>query len=461
MYSCGPTVYDYSHIGNFRTFLFADLLRRFLEFTGHEVDQVMNLTDVGHMTEDDSADGGGQDKMQLAAERLREAKKQGRADVEDPDDPYQAAGYFIRAFVEDARRLGLRIAEEYPQRMPRATENVAGMIRLIQKLIETRHAYVGRDGAVYFDVTTYPEYGKLSGNTLEKLRAGAGGRVTERQAAAKRNPNDFLLWKPDPKHIMRWASPWGEGYPGWHVECSVMAMEAHESETLDIHTGGEDNIFPHHECEIAQSCSATGKPFANYWMHARHLLVEGEKMSKSKGNFYTLRDMLERGVEPAVLRYELLRTHYRSNANFTMKGLEDSRHAVRRLRDFARDSAGESSADHPVVNRFGEALGDDLNISAALGAVFGWMKVTPAPSEEDRGAVRRLDRVLGVLDESHVGAQDTSEDKEIEGLCRQIDEARREKDYARSDTIRDELERRGVEVQITREGAKWRRKIRV
>jgi cysteinyl-tRNA synthetase len=217
MYSCGPTVYDFAHIGNFRSFVFADLLRRFLEFAGYEVRQVMNITDVGHMTEDQLADGGGRDKMELASERLREAKKQGTAAVANPEDPYQVAEYFTQAFLEDACLLRLKVADSAPQATPRATNNIDGMIRIIERLLTTAHAYIGRDGAVYYDITTFPEYGRLSGNTLEKLQTGAGGRIAAHETVAKRHPHDFLLWKPDPRHIMRWPSPWGEGYPGWHI----------------------------------------------------------------------------------------------------------------------------------------------------------------------------------------------------------------------------------------------------
>ncbi len=471
MYHCGPTVYDFVHIGNFSTFLLADLLRRFFEYVGYDVAQVMNITDVGHMTEDQLADGGGQDKMELAAERLRESKKHGKADVDDPNDPYQVAAYFTQAFLADAKLLGMKLGEREEQHhLPRATDNVPGMIRMIERLIEAGHAYVTDDGAVYYDVTSFPEYGKLSGNTLESVQAGAGGRIDQANQAGKRHPADFLLWKHDPRHIMKWGSPWGEGYPGWHIECSVMAMDTHGVETIDIHTGGEDNIFPHHECEIAQSVGATGKPFARYWLHNRHLLVEGEKMSKSKGNFYTLRDLLAKGVEPKVLRYELLRTHYRQNSNFTMKGLADSEKAVRRMRQFA--AAADVTVDHndprmgasPVERQFAEALADDLNISAALGALFGWMNTISDPTADDVAALRRMDAILNVIDEADgdVALPTPADaagmaDAQVEQKVRQLNDARAQKDFALSDAIRDELKQAGVEVQISREGATWRR----
>ena len=310
MYNCGPTVYDYAHIGNFKSFLFADVLRRFLELAGYDVKQVMNLTDVGHMTDDSNADGGGQDKMAAAGERLAEAKKSGKlpegSDL-DPNDPYAIAKFYGQAFVEDAKLLGIKVANQ-PEYLPKATDYIAHMQGLIAKLVEKEHAYVGSDGAVYFSVQSFPEYGKLSGNTLEDLRGGAGGRVSADNQAVKRHPADFLLWKPDDSHLMKWDSPWGTGYPGWHIECSAMAKAVLEQDVIDIHTGGEDNIFPHHECEIAQSCCASGRDsFAKFWMHGRHLMVEGTKMSKSKGNFFTVRQVLDgaftgRPVDPAVLR---------------------------------------------------------------------------------------------------------------------------------------------------------------
>lgn len=481
MYSCGPTVYDYAHIGNFRSFLFADVLRRFLELVGYQVVQVMNITDVGHMTEDQLADGGGQDKMAVAAARIKEAKKSGRlpaeAAIENPDDPYQVAAFYTKAFLEDARALRLKVAEEYPEHMPRATEHIRQMQELIGRLLERGHAYVGRDGAVYFDVQSFPEYGRLSGNTLGQLKDGAGGRVLEEHQAAKRHPADFLLWKVDPRHIMKWDSPWGVGYPGWHIECSAMAMYVlgklagrdGPMECIDIHTGGEDNIFPHHECEIAQSCAATGKPyFARYWLHARFLLVEGRKMSKREGNFYTVRDVLEgrvtgRRVDPAVLRYELIKGHYRSNLNFTGRGLEDSARAVGRLRTMRRGlvqrtggRAGEVDLSHPVLKRFVEALADDLNVSEALAAIFEW-EVEKEPADVALGVLEKADQVLGVMDGT--GREPEEQDPEVLEKCRAIDEARRAKDFATADRIRRELQEAGYEVMTTRQGTVARKKL--
>ena len=452
MYNCGPTVYDYAHIGNFRAFLFADLLRRFLELAGYDVHQVMNITDVGHMTEDQLADGGGEDKMEAAAKRLKESKKQGVALIENPDDPFAVAEFFTDAFIEDAKLLGLKIADEYPANMPRATEHVEkSMIPMVRTLVENGHAYVADDGAVYFSVQSFPEYGKLSGNTLNQLRGGAGGRIQDSHQSNKRHPADFLLWKPDASHLMKWGSPWGTGYPGWHIECSAMARALLGKDTIDIHTGGEDNIFPHHECEIAQSRGATGKDhFARFWMHARFLMVEGEKMSKSKGNFYTVRDVLEgkvtgRPVDPAVLRFELIKAHYRSNMNFTAKGLADSASAVRRMREAASAEGEPLTNDHPDIQAFLEFLADDLNIAGALGMVF---ERTKKEDDELPGFLKRVDEVLGVLEASEANA-DTDD---ADALCKQLDQARANKDYAAADAIRQQLIDAGYDVKTTPEG---------
>ena len=469
MYNCGPTVYDYAHIGNFRAFVFADVLRRFLELVGYDVQQVMNLTDVGHMTEDQFADGAGEDKMQVAMRRIKEAKKAGEVPdnaVADPDDPYQVAEYYIGAFLEDARALRLKIADEYPQQMPRATQHVPQMQAIIEKLIANGHAYVADDGVVYYSVESFPAYGRLSGNTLENLRSGAGGRVLDEHQASKRHAADFFLWKPDPSHVMKWDSPWGAGYPGWHLECSAMAQSVLHRDVIDIHTGAEDNIFPHHECEIAQTCGATGNDtFARFWMHARFLLVEGEKMAKRAGNFFTVRDLLERQADPAVIRYELLRSHYRSNMHFTFRGLEDSTRAVRRLREFAGrlgDQAGgatrEVDLSHPVLAEFAKCLADDLNVSGALGVAFKWLGDDHPDPAESLAVLERIDSVLGVLESPDLRVAVTAPD-DVDDKCRRIDAARAEKNYDLADALRQELIDAGYEVTTTQEGTAARRKL--
>ncbi|MEM6854794.1 MAG: cysteine--tRNA ligase [Planctomycetota bacterium] len=470
MYNCGPTVYDFAHIGNFKTFLFADVLRRTLELTGHEVHQVMNLTDVGHMTEDQLADGGGEDKMEVAAERLAAAKKSGDAHasaIDDPHDPYQVAQFYIDAFLEDAKLLGMKVADEYPHNMPRATDHVPNMVTMIAELVAKDHAYVAADGAVYFSVESFEHYGTLSGNSIHELKGGAGGRVVAQNQAGKRHPADFLLWKPDASHLMKWDSPFGQGYPGWHIECSAMAKAVLQRDIIDIHTGGEDNIFPHHECEIAQSCCSTGKDsFAKFWMHSRHLMVEGTKMSKSKGNFFTVRQILEgeftapgsqdrRPVDPAVLRYEMIKANYRSQMNFTKRGLEDSAANVRKLREFTAALEAQASKPaevnntHPAVARFIDALADDLNIAGALAAVFEFVNAPAEDPAESLGVMRKFDHVLGVM---FVEASESDDASWAETKAADLDAARAAKDYAQADAVRDELQAAGYDVKTTKDG---------
>ena len=477
MYSCGPTVYDFAHIGNFRSFLFGDLLRRTLELLGLDVHHVMNITDVGHMLEGEA------DKMMEAANRVKVNKKDGRVPegaIEDPNDPYQIADYFMDAFLEDGRKLGYKVAYEHPQNVPRATDHVEGpngMIGMIESLLDKGHAYISNDGVVYFSVDSFPQYGSLSGNTLEKLRSGEGGRVDDANQAQKKNPGDFLLWKPDQNHIMKWDSPWGVGYPGWHIECSVMARALLGQDVIDIHTGGEDLIFPHHECEIAQSCGASGEDaFAKFWIHARFLFVEGEKMSKSLGNFYTARDVFEGKVldkengnqpcglkfHPSVLRYELIESHYRSNMNFTLKGLVDSQKAVfnmvefrRKLEEKSGGKAAEVDLSHPVLKEFAEALADDLNISAALGVVHPWIKGDHPDANESLAVWKKINSVLEVapINEGIEGGdtqpffqleEGAMTEDEANALCKTMDALKKEKDYDASDAIRAQLNDAGL-----------------
>jgi cysteinyl-tRNA synthetase len=481
MYSCGPTVYDFAHIGNFRSFLFGDLLRRSLELLGMKVIHIMNVTDVGHMLEGEA------DKMELAASRVKENKKSGRVKegaIENPNDPYQIAEYYTQTFLEDARRLSYKVAYEYPQSMPRATQHIDGMLEMIERLLEKGHAYIGSDKVVYFSVQSFPEYGKLSGNTLEKILSGAGGRVSEENQSVKQHPGDFMLWKPDSQHLMKWESPWGMGYPGWHIECSVMARKLLERDVIDIHTGGEDLIFPHHECEIAQSCGASGqRRFANFWIHARFLFVEGEKMSKSKGNFYTARDVFEGRVKgedgkpsgqrfhPAVLRYELIKSHYRANMNFTMKGLLDSRQAVNRFIGFRDDlekkAAGKTAKvdlSHPVVREFAEALADDLNISAALAVAHMFLKADHSKPEVSLAVWQKINSVLSIapinegiehpIDEASFAVPEASCMSIDQALkyCAEIDAAKKQKDYATADSLRKLILDAGFEVQQSAQG---------
>lgn len=498
-YSCGPTVYDDAHIGNFRSFLNADVLRRTLEMLGHRVHHVMNITDVGHMTDDSSADGGGEDKMAVAGRRIAEAKKAGKlpagVDV-DPGSPGAIADFYAGRFLEDARELGLKVALEahaHPERadslMPRPTRCIREMIAMIERLIASGHAYVAKDGVVYFDVRSFPAYGELSGNTIDRLREGAGERISAENQAQKRHPADFMLWKPDRSHLMRWPSPWGEGYPGWHIECSAMARMLLGDE-IDIHSGGEDNIFPHHECEVAQSRCATGRPsFARHWFHTRHLVVEGEKMSKSKGNFFTARDLFAKGHTPAALRLELIRTHYRSNANFTLQGLADCQRMIDRWSRahaelVARAGAAAGGANGAVpaaqpdetrpagpferaLSAFADALCDDLNVARAIAALN---EACAAPAAErdaacphrELAALLAMDSVLGVLGRNRPAhhapaAADPGLAQEVERLIAGRTAARAARNWAESDRIRDALAAMGVTIKDGPQGTTWSR----
>jgi cysteinyl-tRNA synthetase len=503
-YSCGPTVYDDAHIGNFRSFLAADLLRRWIEsplctlkigrspdtktHSGpRKVTHVMNITDVGHMTEDDNADGGGQDKMEVAAQRIKQAqtetKKDGSvhkaADI-DPNDPRAIARFYEQRFKEDAIALGLKVAIEAQSDdslMPRASDHVDHMKQVIVDLLNNNHAYTaGAPGsrAIYFNTQTFPNYGKLSGNTLDQLKGGAGGRVDDAQQSEKKHPADFLLWKEDPSHKMKWDAPnheqckdWQRGYPGWHIECTAMALarlipgglnaaKAKHS-TIDLHSGGEDNIFPHHECEIAQSCCFTDpdnpdQSFANHWFHARFLKVEGEKMSKSKGTMYTLRDLTDKGIDPAAVRLELIKTHYRANADFSMQGLKDSAKQIERWRKFkaAALNGAQGETKKEVQEQVASALSDDLNIAGALGAINTWIKNTPSPNKADAETLDTFDQILGVLSLKQPEAAQSESgialyqpgvtpSPEIESLLQQRADAKKAKDFATADAIRDQL----------------------
>lgn len=509
-YTCGPTVYDFAHIGNFRSFLAADLLRRWLESPlcdrtspdgspeGHEfgaggyaVTHVMNITDVGHMTDDDNADGGGEDKMEQARQRLLQDKKSGRLPegatgsdgaTLDPNNPRDIAAFYAEAFLEDAKKLGLKVAleaENDPSLMPRPTHIIPQMLAMICELIEKRHAYVADDGVCYFDTQSFPDYGRLSGNTLDAIRSGAGGRVSDEAQATKRHPADFMLWKPDPKHLMRWdpereladrpealavlrERPLGEGYPGWHIECSAMARER-LGDRIDIHSGGEDNIFPHHECEIAQSRCATGaESFSAFWFHPRFLQVEGEKMSKSTGNFFTARDLFAKGFSPAAVRLALINTHYRTNANFTQQDLKDAQRRIDRWSAFIEsgEASGEAGERNDrIAQLFAAEMNSDLNIAGALGVINGWVRDTQRPTKADAALMRVVNGVLGVLDLDTGCEVSGGDDAEIDALVAARTQAKASKNWSEADRIRGELAARGIEVTDTPEGPVWKRTV--
>lgn len=454
MYNCGPTVYATQHIGNYRTYLFADLLRRYLEYRGYEVKQIINITDVGHLTQDDVE--AGEDKID------RIAREMGW-------DPYKVSEHFAQAYFEDRRILGFR----EPHAFPRATQHVPEMIEMIGKLLERGFAYrVG--GNLYFEVTKFPDYGKLSGNTLDKIKAGARIEINPE----KRHPADFALWKTDPKHLMQFDSPWGRGFPGWHIECSAMSRK-HLGETFDIHTGGEDNIFPHHECEIAQSEAFSGKRFVRYWVHPRFVLFHEEKIAKSKGTPLVLKFFLDKGYEPMTIRYALASMHYRQQVSFSLSILDDSAKALERLREFRRRLQTLEKAGHgePVPTKidldallvrakesFCSAMDDDLNVSGALSVIHDFAReinrAIDGGALGSRSAARALeilegfDSVFGVLGDAPETAKPPAE---VERLLQEREEARRRRDFAASDRLRDEIRARGWIVEDEKSGAKLKR----
>jgi cysteinyl-tRNA synthetase len=437
MYTCGPTVYRYTHIGNLRSFLLSDLLRRALEFEGHEVTQILNITDVGHMT--DEASDSGRDRMELAVD------DEGLAPAEIVDK-------YTSAFLEDSAKLGLQPAHGYPK----ATDHIPEMLELTERLIENGHAYEV-DGTVYYDVQSFEGYGKLSGNTLDKLRAGHRQEIEI--DPGKKFHADFALWKKaGPNRLMKWDSPWGEGFPGWHIECSAMSMK-YLGERFDIHTGGVDLIFPHHEDEIAQSEGAVGHRVVSNWIHGGHLRLGELKMAKSKGNIVRISDLEEMGFDPLSFRYLTFQTRYRSEMDFSDEAMRGADQHVRRLR---RRMAGWvpvagtlSDAAKDLDARFRGAVADDLDMPRAL-VVVNEVASSDLPGGEKYALLSSWDAVLG-LDLEREALQKWQPSEEIRSLVSERDEARAAKDYARSDEIRDRLQAMGLEVMDTAAGTKVRR----
>jgi cysteinyl-tRNA synthetase len=439
LYTCGPTVYDYAHIGNFRAYVWEDLLRRTLEARGYDVLHVMNLTDV-------------EDKI------IRRSQEAGIS-IEEYTEPY------VQAFFEDMNALNCLPAHEYP----RATEHIDEMVELTEKLREKGHTYESQD-SIYFSIDTFPGYGKLSGVDLEGNRAGERVDSDEYE---KDDARDFVLWKGHREGEAFWETRLGKGRPGWHLECSAMSMK-HLGTSFDIHTGAVDNIFPHHENEIAQSEGATGKPFVRYWMHCAHLIVDGRKMSKSEGNFYTLRQLIEEGHPARAIRYLLLSAHYRKQLNFTLEGVGQARAAIERLDDFRdrveREPVAEGSTDsvarriEEAGTRFDEALDDDLNSSGALGALFELVRDLNAAYDrggevrlENRTALQELlsraNTILG-LGEPAVELLD----QDVERLLEERVAARNARDFARADAILDELIEKGIHLEDSPQGTRWKRR---
>ncbi len=469
MYNCGPTVYSFAHIGNFRTFLTSDLILRTAKAIGWKSTYVSNITDVGHLTEDDVADAGGEDKM---AKALRSKEGQQFVNIWD------LARYYTDALLQDWHQLNLW----HPDVRPRATEHVTQQIEAIERLVERGNAYETENG-VYFSVASFPDYGKLSGNSAgDQLERTVRDVVVD---DSKRDPRDFALWKKDDKHLMQWYSPFGRGFPGWHIECSVMSMQ-YLGNRLDLHAGGEDLIFPHHECEIAQSESLTDEPFAAMWVHTRFLQVEGQKMSKSKGNFYTVRDFTNpesqggRGVDPLALRLALISGQYHKPFNFTFKTLSDSARIVDRYRNalaladaaIAANRAGDDVAGErfdAIYTRTLHALLDDLNTPAALAAALEGVKLihglgaamNAATGARARAWLAQTNDLLGIVWHDEPLTPDAAEPdanplaEKVETLLNERAAARRTRDFARADAIRDELEQMGVEIMDTPEGTKW------
>ena len=465
MYACGPTVYDYGHIGNFRTFVAVDVLRRYLRQSGYQLDHVMNITDVD-------------DKI------IRNASRE-KVSVQDYTRKYE------QAFFEDMETLSL----EKPERVVRATEHIAEMAAYIQKLEKKGLAYRADDGSYYFRIARFPEYGKLSKKDFSGMETGARVDVDEYE---KDDARDFALWKARKEGEAFWDSPIGPGRPGWHIECSVMSMK-YLGPSFDLHAGGEDLIFPHHENEIAQSESLTGQTFARVWMHVRFLLVEGKKMSKSLGNFFTLRDLLLKGYKPSSIRYLLMSVPYTKQLNFTEAGLEQATVSVRRLRDFksriemAKAPAGKNEKLQALAAATGQkmrdALDDDLNTANALGAIFDMVR--EVNSAADQGELRQddkapllatlqqFDEIYSVLKDDDADKMDRAmawakahgklteaeaelaakriSDEDANRLIEERNAAKKARDFARADAIRAQLTEAGVVVEDTKDGVRWRR----
>lgn len=432
IYACGPTVYNYFHIGNARPFIVFDTLRRYLQYRGYDVTYVQNFTDID-------------DKM------IKEANSRGITVKELGD-------FFISEYFKDADALNIKKADVHP----RATEHIKEIIDLIQKLIDKGHAYEA-GGDVYFDVRSFKDYGKLSGQSIEDLESGARIDINE----AKRDPLDFALWKAKKEGEPYWDSPWGEGRPGWHVECSAMSMK-YLGDTLDIHGGGEDLKFPHHENEIAQSEGATGKPFADYWMHNGYINIDNKKMSKSEGNFFTVRDILKE-FDGSVIRLFILDSHYASPINFSKELLKQTEQAYKRIQNcrenlfYIIENPSDKKIDvHEVIKEFNDdfnaSMDDDLNTAGAIGALFEYVKKinklfdNGGDKASAQEALKTLDIHLDVL--GLLGKQKNVIPEEVLILVEERQEARKQKDWAKSDELRDKIKELGYEIKDTPTGAK-------
>ncbi len=439
MYTCGPTVYDYAHIGNFRTFIFEDVLKRYLRLKGFQLKHVMNVTDVDDKTIRNSG-----------------AKEPGK--LREYTDRYTAA------FMEDCRQLRIEEADQ----VVHATDHIPEMVSMIERLSAKGYTYE-KDGSIYFRISDFKEYGKLSKLDAEGILAGARVDVDEYD---KQDARDFVLWKAPKDGEPYWETALGPGRPGWHIECSAMSMK-YLGESFDLHCGGVDNIFPHHENEIAQSEADTGKPFVRYWMHGEHLIVEGEKMAKSKGNYYTLRDLLHKGINPLEVRYLLLSVPYRRKLNFTFDALHQAKSSLRRLHDFqlrlrtGSFRPGDNVDVHPIIQRaleqFEQSMDDDLNTAQALAALFDLVRemnilmdnglVQEGNRQPIQDALERMNRVFDILEDSG-----SVVDGNIERLIEERLAARRARNFALADQIRTQLYELGYIIEDTREGTRWKKR---
>ena len=438
MYSCGPTVYSYAHIGNMRTYIFMDLLRRSLRYCGYKVKGVMNITDVGHLLSDGDE---GEDKMQKAA--TREGKT-----------PWEIAAFYTEAFFKDIDALNVG----RPEIIAKATDHIPEMIEFVKGLMEKGYAYEISDG-IYFDIGKFPGYGKLSGQTVDEKEAGA--RIEEN--SEKRHPADFALWKKaDKNHIMQWESPWGMGFPGWHIECSAMSKK-YLGEVFDLHTGGIDAVPVHHENEIAQNEALAGKKTVNYWMHGEFMMVDGGKMSKSLGNVYTVSDLEKKGYLPLDFRYFCLNAHYRKKLNFTFEGMDAAHTSYERLRNLLYAHKMSPAPTDPAVieelaKKFRAAVEDDMNIPFALGVL--WDAVKLPKSKDVYKLALDFDKVLGLsLDKVTAPAPEPIEvPEEIAALAEQRLAAKREKNWAEADRLRAVILEKGYVIKDTKDGYTIERK---
>lgn len=436
MYSCGPTVYDFSHIGHARTYIFSDILEKTLEYNGLEVKRVMNITDVGHLVSDSDT---GEDKMEKRATRENKTV-------------WEIADYYTKDFLDLAKKVNIKL----PELLPKATDHIPEMINLIKKLEEKGFTYKLADG-IYFDTSKFPKYGELTGQTWQQLQDNlkAGARVE--MVSGKKYPTDFALWKFSPKNEkrqMEWKSPWGKGFPGWHIECSAMSMK-YLGETFDLHTGGVDHIQIHHTNEIAQSEAAAGKKFVNYWLEGEHLLVEGEKMSKSLGNYLRLKDIEDKSFDPIAFRYLVLTAHYNTQLNFTWESLQAAQNALNNLYREVSSYSEAKVGCAEFEQQFLKAINNDLDTPKALAVMWDLVK-SDYPDSAKLQSLLKFDEVLG-LELAEISGQTAT--SEVDELVKQREKAREEKDFAKSDEIRKQIADKGFEVVDTDQGPKLKKII--